>query len=106
MKCPACNTKFKSAYELNDSDSTIPWYKYRDEKLVCPTCKAHLELQLSKELKVKLLTTIFVFGAFTIAAFFYSIILFISLAIFGGFLTTVVTNYLTSQKGVLYESNT
>ena len=81
-------------------------YKYKEEQLVCPTCKTHLMLQISKKLKVKLLTTILLYGILTIAAFFYSIVLFISLVIFGGLLTTVATNYLISQKGALVESNT
>jgi len=106
MKCPICNTNYKSIYELNDSESNVPWYKYKEEQLICPKCKTLLELQASKKLKFKLLVIIITYGVLTIGAFFYSIILFISLAIFGTFLATVMINYLIFKKGVLVEKNT
>lgn len=106
MKCPKCSVEIQSLNELNSSDSTIPWYKYSEEQILCPSCKAKVKIVAPKKSNVLFAAFFVLYTFLAIAAFLYSPFL-LFIVIFFTYLTAMpLAKYLYLKNGELVEDNT
>ena len=106
MICPHCRCRVNTIGDLTNTDNSIPWYKYKEEQLRCPECKAQLKVVFAKSL-IYLFAVYFVFcTTLAVLTYMHSIKAFTVSAILIGVLSILLNIYLSRTKYELAEYST